>query len=142
MDADTSEYYKAYNTCSPAAQSQTMEKCGYATLVEGYYTSCMSQKGFGDADENMDKVRYGLYLESYRQCSVIANSEAQKKCNYGAAYQEIYNQCMTSYGFDSNGDRVSKASEKKKPSEDDSTLPTKNNGSNRRGIGRFFDSIL
>jgi len=141
MDVETSDYYKAYNFCSPTAQKQTMDSCGYANIVEGYYTSCMSQKGFGDADEHMDKARYDAYLLTYRQCSVTANSAAQKACNYGSAYQEFYNRCMASYGFDANGERLA-ASAKKSPREDESTLPEKKEPLKRNGVGKFFDGIL
>jgi len=141
MDEETNDYYKAYNFCSPSAQKMTMDNCGYASVVEGYYTSCMSQKGFGDADDKMDKARYNTYLETYRQCSIIANSAAQKACNYGSVYHDFYNRCMASYGFDSNGERLSTSADKKVP-EDDSTPPEKKTDSKRNGIGKFFNSIL
>ena len=107
QDEETKNYYRAYNVCSPAAQSQTMKDCNYQKMVENFYIGCMRENGFSDSDD-MDQARYAEYLKTYKQCSATANSSAQKQCNYGSNFQSNYNKCMKEAGYDQNGERINK----------------------------------
>lgn len=144
QDDETTQYYRAYNTCSPLAQKKTIEQCHYAQMVEGYYLTCMKQNGFSNSEENMNQDRYDQYLKSYRQCTTIANGAAQKQCNYGVVYQGYYNKCMSENGFNSNGERIN-TSPQGQPQEKEDTAPGKNPADTKSkdgAVSKFFDSIM
>lgn len=113
---DYSEYYKAYDICSPAAHFLTRQECNYSNIFQNFYVDCMHQKGYGDDSDITDAGYYEGYMKAYNQCSSVADRSAQKQCGYGTLYYNHYNDCMTKHGFDKYGEKI-RPSPPSKPTE-------------------------
>lgn len=118
MAQDSSQdYYRAYNTCSPAAHYLTRQACNYGVVFEQYYTNCMSRSGFGGESDATGSNYYDGYMKAYNKCYSSAEQSSQTHCNYGASYQRHYSNCMTQHNFNERGEKISANGDEAAPQE-------------------------
>lgn len=142
QDEDTKNYYRAYNICSPTAQTQTMNSCNYVRLVENNYIACMNKNGYGESDEINPKHYKTKYLTTHQACTNSANSQAQRQCNYGPIYQDFYNKCMAEHGFNAQGERKSQAGTPAQEEDTDQKKKYRRTDEGESPLAKFFESIL